>query len=105
MFPMESNSIGSESQEKTLVGCTSVDLFITTDTIFFGLKPLFLFVVVSTELYTGKPPSSDLKFPNKKDLVNYTKAENVAEITIPRSLVEEKLEYMGEAGKSNVNQL
>ena len=55
--------------------------------------------VVSTEQYAEKLPSSDIQFPDKNDLVNYTKTKDIAEIIIPKSLVEEKLNDMKETGE------
>ena len=53
------------------------------------------YIVVSAEQYAG-PPSADLHFPNKDDLVNYTKSKDMSEITIPSTLVREKLEEVNE---------
>ena len=54
--------------------------------------------VVSAEQY-AEPPLADLHFPNKEDLVNYTKSKDMSEITIPSTLVREKLEEEND-GKS-----
>ena len=53
--------------------------------------------VVSAEQY-AEPPSADLHFPNKDDLVNYTKSKDMSEIIIPSTLVKEKLQE-GNGGK------
>ena len=53
------------------------------------------YIVVSAEQY-AEPPSADLHFPNKDDLVNYTKSKDMSEITIPSTLVREKLEEVNE---------
>ena len=47
-------------------------------------------IVVVGEQY-GEPPSIDLQFPLPDDLVNYTSSENTSTITIPSSLIEERL--------------
>ena len=47
--------------------------------------------VVSAEQY-AEPPSADLRFPIKDDLINYTKGKDMSEIIIPSTLVREKLE-------------
>jgi C4-type Zn-finger protein len=47
-------------------------------------------VVVLGEQYR-EPPSIDLQFPLPDDLVNYTSSQNSTTITIPSSLIEERL--------------
>ena len=45
---------------------------------------------MSTEQYDD-PPLFDLRFPNELDLINYTMRGDISEITIPPSLVQERL--------------
>ena len=52
---------------------------------------LMLVTVVSAEQY-AEPPSADLHFPNKEDLVNYTRGKDMSEIVIPSTFVREKFE-------------
>ena len=40
----------------------------------------------------------NLQFPISADLVNYTKSKNISTIIIPPSLVQERLEELGEGG-------
>ena len=51
-------------------------------------KPLC--AVVSTEQYED-PPLLDLRFPDELDLINYTMRGDISEISIPPSLVQERL--------------
>ena len=46
--------------------------------------------VVSTEQYED-PPLFDLRFPDELDLINYTMRGDISDITIPPSLVQERL--------------
>lgn len=62
------------------------------------MHQIYYFTVVSTERYQG-PPSSDLKFPDKDDLVNYTKNKDISEIIIPPSLVRERLKEIDKNGE------
>ena len=82
---MVTNSTGKENHDQILVSC---ELYLESAT---TLLFLIIYIVVSAEQYAEKSPSSDLRFPDKNDLVNYTKTEDIAEIVIPQSLVEEKL--------------
>ena len=59
---------------------------------------LIQYIVVVGEQY-NEPPSNDLHFPIPADLVNYTNNTNTLTITIPSSLVEERLWEMGDNGK------
>ena len=60
---------------------------------------IHLFIVVSGNQYS-EPPSSAIEFPIAADLVNYTKnIKDVSEITIPPSLVQERMEKMDNNGK------
>ena len=54
--------------------------------------------VVSTEQYSKGFPSKEVRFPDMKDLSNYTKKKEVSEIVIPPSLIEEKLNQVDESG-------
>lgn len=45
-----------------------------------------------------EPPTTDLHFPLPTDLVNYTTSEDILTITIPPSLVQERLEAVGDNG-------
>lgn len=44
------------------------------------------------------PPKIDLRFPFSPDLINYTSSQNISTITIPASLVRERLDKMGDNG-------
>ena len=60
---------------------------------------IHLFIVVNGNQYS-EPPSSAIKFPIAADLVNYTKnIKHVSEITIPPSLVQERMEEKENNGK------
>ena len=69
---------------------------------------LIIVTVVSAEQY-AEPPSADLRFPNKEDLVNYTRNKDMSEIIVPSTLVRKKLEEendgrcMHENRRSNYN--
>lgn len=54
--------------------------------------------VVVGEQYK-KPPTTDLQFPLSDDLINYTKSDNILTITIPSSVVQERLKLAGDDGK------
>ena len=60
---------------------------------------IIICAVVSTEQYQD-PPLFDLQFPDKKDLINYTKSGDISKITIPPSLVQERLGERTSAGIS-----
>lgn len=66
--------------------------------------PLQHNTVVVGEQYQ-EPPIIDIQFPNDSDLVNYTRNENVQFITIPSSLIKEKLKEAGNNGIDHLAQL
>ena len=45
-----------------------------------------------------EPPTTDLHFPLPIDLVNYTRSEDISTITVPLSLVQERLQEAGGSG-------
>ena len=57
---------------------------------------------MSTEQYLD-PPLYDLRFPDKQDLVNYTKSKDISEITIPSSFIKERDHKNGEYTVSQFN--
>ena len=54
--------------------------------------------VVVGEQYQ-ESPATELHFPLPADLVNYTRSENISTITVPPSLIQERLEEVGEGGR------
>ena len=58
----------------------------------------FIFAVVVGKQYE-QPPTTDLQFPLSDDLINYTKSDNISTITIPPSVVQERLKSAGDDGK------
>lgn len=46
-------------------------------------------------------PTTDLQFPLPDDLINYTRSENISTITIPPSLIQERLEEAEDGGRSH----
>ena len=56
------------------------------------------FAVVVGKKYE-EPPTTDLQFPLPADLINYTRSENISTITIPPSLVQERLKEAGDGGR------
>ena len=55
------------------------------------------FVVVVGEQY-HEPPITDLQFPLSADLINYTSSKNISTVTIPPSLIKERLKELGGNG-------
>lgn len=67
-------------------------------------QSLHLFPVVVGEQYS-ESPIVDLQFPLPADLVNYTNSRNISSITIPSSLVRERLEELEGGGKQKMHTL
>ena len=59
---------------------------------------LCLLTVVVGEQYR-EAPTTDLRFPTTADLVNFTDSKESSAITIPSSVVNERLGKMGDGGK------
>ena len=55
-----------------------------------------LIAVVSAEQYGEDPPTNDLRFPDKDDLVNYTTSKHISQIIVPQSLIKKRLEEVND---------
>ena len=62
----------------------------------------FNYSVVVGEQYK-ESPITNLRFPLPADLVNYTRSEDISTITVPQSLIQERLEEVGENGRSQLS--
>ena len=93
MCQMVKSSTGRGNQEQTLVSEEYMTMLLESYVISTtgSLSYILYITVVSAEQY-AEPPSADLHFPNKEDLINYTKSKDMSEIIIPSTLVREKLE-------------
>ena len=91
------NQTDSENHEKTLVRLYTINLYVAIHKTSYILLCIHSCVVVSTEQYQ-EPPLFDLRFPDKLDLINYTMNGEISEITIPPSLVQERLGEMTSNG-------
>ena len=60
---------------------------------------LYLYLIVVVGEKYREPPSANLQFPTPADLVNYTNSTNTSTITIPSSLVKERLREVGNDGE------
>lgn len=100
MYQTVNNNTGKENHEQILVRENYVFLSLDQNENYFYYNYTFDNIVVSTEQYVD-PPLYDLRFPDKKDLVNYTKSKDISEITIPSSFVKERDQEMNKNGEYN----
>ena len=63
---------------------------------------MITYIVVAGEQYR-EPPTIDLQFPLPDDLVNYTSSKNTSSITVPSSLVEQRLREAENGGNLSLS--